>query len=412
MADVPSLALTLWGLVAWIAGTDRDARGARRVGAFLTGAAIVLKYTSVLGIVALAFYTACRALPSRWRAQILDVWPALLPPAAWAVMTLVTDGRIHIIDSLLVRGGGIDPNPGWFGHRAVALLTFVAGAGVFPLLFVVVLLRTTATRVVLVVAAAIGVGAAFVTPMIWSSRGLLPGAIPFVGLLAALGASALVAAAYALWRAVRRDDRDTVFLCAWIALHVTFLWFWSWTIAARFVLPLLVPLALLLARSLEPRAARVTRTAWLAGATIVALALSIALLEADRVPGDFHRRVIADLGAQAQREHRPVRFAGAWGFQYYAQRAGMTRLDVRAANVAPGDLILQPYFVANNELPSALTGRLAQAASIPAPAPAFNLHTMNLHAGAGFYSSVYGPVPFFPAYLPADGVIAWIVRAP
>ena len=90
----------------------------------------------------------------------------------------------------------------------------------------------------------------------------------------------------------------------------------------------------------------------------------------------------------------------------------MVRLDVRTPRVASGDLILQPYFVANNELPAALTGQLMQVASIPGPAPTFDLHTMNLHAGAGFYSSVYGPLPFFRAHLPADGVMAWIVRAP
>jgi hypothetical protein len=44
-----------------------------------------------------------------------------------------------------------------------------------------------------------------------------------------------------------------------------------------------------------------------------------------------------------------------------------------------------------------------------APAPPFNLHTMNLNVGAGLHSSVFGPLPYFPAHLPAEGIKVWLV---
>jgi hypothetical protein len=410
MADVPSLAFTLWGLVLWLDGIDGDSARQRRLGALLTGVAMILKYTAALGVPTLLLYAALRASPRRWRRQVLDVWPAVLPAAAWALVSLAGAGRIHLIDSLLLRGGGLDPNPGWFAHRAIALLTFVAGAGVFPLVFTATLVTSPRGRWLTALGGAIGVAAGVATPLIWSPRGLLPGAVPFVAVLAGVGACALLSTAKHAWMAAA-GDRDAVFLAACVGLHVAFLWLWSWTVAARFVLPMLVPLALLLGRMLESRS-RETRRLLLGSAALVAFVLSCALLRADRAPGDFHRRVVADISAQARGEHRPAQFVGAWGFAYYAEQAGMAHLDVRARLVAPGELVLQPYFVANNELPPSLVPRLAQVASIPAPAPMLGLQTMNMHAGAGFYSSVYGPLPFVRAALPADGLVVWLVRGP
>ena len=434
MADVPALALTSWGLVLWIDGGDGDSRRSRWAGALLSGLAVMVKYTAAVSVLTLPLYTVLCTSRTRRRAEVIDLWPAVIPPLAWALLTLSTTGRIHLIDALLVRGGGFDPNPGWFGHRVIALLTFIAGAGVFPLLSAGSLVKSGVGRVLAIVAGGFGVIAAIVTPTIWSPRGLLPGATSLVGVLAAIGTGAVLMTCSAAFTAARRNDRDGAFLVGSIALHSAFLLLWSWTIAARFVLPMLVPLALLFGRVLPGEQVSGVRpmflrrllgggsvTVRLAGVTLMALVLSIVLLRADRVAGDFHRRVVAGIGAQARREHRPVLFTGAWGFSYYAEQAGMQRLDcqprgagdsrcVRAPELPPRALVLRPYFVANNQLPPDIERRLSEIANIPSPAPLLALHTMNLNAGAGFYSSSYGPLPFMRAYLPADGVIVWTLR--
>jgi hypothetical protein len=406
MADVPSLAFSLWGLVLWMRGADDDVRAPRRAGATLAGIAVVVKYTAVLGVVTLALYALIATPRNRRGRHLADLWPACLAPAAWSLLTLATHGRNHIIDALTVGGGGLDPNPGWVAHRTIALLTFIAGTGVFPLLLAVPGLRHRRALLLGAIAVATGVGAAVGAPRVWSPRGLGAGALVLVGVLAAAGALALLVA---FVHAAREADGPSLFLAAWIALHLVYLWLWSWTIAARFVLPLMLPLVILLAAAAHAAMGEhVMRRLALHGATATAaLGVSVVLLAADGDVGAFYRHALPQVAAQARLEARRAHFVGSWGFQHYAERARLTKVNGDAPNVARGDVVVQPYYAANRELPAGLSWRVAELASLPGPAPTLSIHTMNINVGAGFYSSAYGPLPFARAGWPVEGVLVW-----
>jgi hypothetical protein len=248
-----------------------------------------------------------------------------------------------------------------------------------------------------------GVAAAVATPWFWSSRALTAFSLLGVAVFGFAGAFALLAALDE-----GRTDRDGRFLALWLILQVVYLWLWSWTIAARFILPALVPLVLLLARRIERD--RAERAVWIfAVAATVALVPAFALLRADSFAGEIYRRAIPAVAAQARSEGRKVYFVGAWGFQYYAEAAGFERLDVRVAAPPVDALILQPYYAGNNELPPALVPRLREIANLTAPAPPLDLHTMNINVGAGYHASAFGPLPFVRAHLPAEGIKVWLV---
>src|SRR5262249_2066027 len=152
--------------------------------------------------------------------------------------------------------------------------------------------------------------------------------------------------------------------------QLAYLWLWSWTIAARFVLPLLTPLALALARALGARPGN-PGPRWmnqgLAATSALGLALGIVVLLADGGAGEFHRPVVPAIGRQAG--GRQVLFLGGWGFQHYAEQAGLRRLDVRAPDVSGGELIVQPYYTTNNHIPPALNDRLKQVGNLAAAMP-------------------------------------------
>lgn len=399
MADVAALACSVWGLALWIEGTDRDLQRLRRLGALLAGMAVIVKYTAILGVAGVMLYS----LLGRERGRRLDdLWVASLPAFGWGLLTLGTMERVHMVDALVVAGGGFTPNPGWFGHRPVATLTFVAGTGVAVALLAIASLRTR--RDVPFVAGALVAGtiAALIAPSVWSPRAVASGARIMVGILSAAGALVLAQAAREATR-----DRDGRFLALWAALHVAYLCLWSWTVASRFVLPLLVPVALLLVRAVARERPVLARRV-VVGAIIVSSLVGMAVLRADSFPGELYRRALPDIASQARAEGRRAYFVGAWGFQYYAERLGFERLDTRSP-VRPGDLIVQPYYAANNRLPFTVANRVRQGADIPAPAPPFDLHTMNLNVGAGFHASAFGPLPYVRAHLPAEGIKVWLV---
>jgi hypothetical protein len=400
MADVPALAASLWGVAFWIEGVDDGDSRRRRLGALLVGVAFVLKYTALVSVGALVLYVFAGR---ERRRGLSDLWVASLPAFAWGLLTLGTMERVHVIDALVVGGGGFSPNPGWFGHRAIALLTFFAGAAVAPVVLVVA--RRFDRRAVTLagIALVLGVVVAIATPWLWSPRGLSVVTQAAAGVLGAAGALALLGALDE-----GRGDRDSRFLALWVLLHVVYLWLWSWTIAARFILPALVPLALLLARRIErERAGRSTPI--FALATGLALVAAILLVRADSFTGEIYRRALPGVAAQARAEGRKVYFVGSWGFQHYAESAGFERLDANAPPPRIGALVLQPYYAGNNELPPTLAPRLREIGDLTAPAPPFDLHTMNINVGAGYHSSVFGPLPCARAHLPAEGIKVWLV---
>jgi len=94
-----------------------------------------------------------------------------------------------------------------------------------------------------------------------------------------------------------------------------------------------------------------------------------------------------------------VWFSGHWGFQYYLEQYGARPYDVNKFEAQPGDHLIVPRNNTNTLLPHAPQVRLETPLEIRVlPGAA----TMSLQAGAGFYDSGCGPVPFIAGPTPAE----------
>jgi hypothetical protein len=106
-------------------------------------------------------------------------------------------------------------------------------------------------------------------------------------------------------------------------------------------------------------------------------------------------RAVRELARQIATEynHPPATlwFQGHWGFQYYMQQSGAAPMDFKTSPLKPGDILVVPSNNTNLRPPdpakSALLG--TPAVSISGP-----LAIMGETSGAGFYSSIWGPLPF------------------
>jgi hypothetical protein len=86
-----------------------------------------------------------------------------------------------------------------------------------------------------------------------------------------------------------------------------------------------------------------------------------------------------------------VWFEGHWGFQYYMERWGARPLDVKTTLCMPGDILVVPR---NNSSPYDVPdGTVSEIERLQLWQPEL-VATMDWKLGAGFYSDVWGALPF------------------
>jgi hypothetical protein len=134
------------------------------------------------------------------------------------------------------------------------------------------------------------------------------------------------AAAMVAWRA--RRDRDTQFLLAWIAIFFACAVAIFFAGAARYLLPMAAPVALLASR---------LRARWLAPGFAVQLALSLGLATANWQHWDAYRQFARQLAAQTG-GHR-VWVDGEWGLRYYLESQGALPL-LATQKLRAGDVVV------------------------------------------------------------------------
>jgi hypothetical protein len=83
-------------------------------------------------------------------------------------------------------------------------------------------------------------------------------------------------------------------------------------------------------------------------------------------------------------------FQGHWGFQYYMEQQGAAALNGPHVHINPGDYIAAP---SDNTNVDPLSGGFVVSDTIYFAVPGL-MTTMNLQHGSGFYTSLWGPLPF------------------
>ena len=387
--DVPMLALWLFAVVLWHDGLDSGDRRRLVASAVLVSACALTKYFGMALIPLLGAYALARRRPVKSWLPYLAI-PAV-PLAAYQAWTASTYGRGLLLDAAAHATN-------WRANESIPLLdrglvglTFTGGCVLTALTFAPALWSRT-SLVLGAAAAAIGgaiVGAHATTVVAESRTG--------IGIQASvLLAGGLSLLALAVDDVRRRRDPVSILLAAWVLGVFVFAGFVNWTINGRSILPVLPAAGILIARRLEHRgiAMRDWRTVVpLALAAIVALWVT----HADAALAGAQRTAALKMKAAAR--GRTMWFEGHWGYQYYMQFQGGTALDIKTMAAQPGDVVCLAY---NNTqivgLPKTITG----------PTEHFELtvhpwvSTMRADVGAGFYASVFGPLPYAFGRIPAE----------
>ena len=395
MCDVPMLACFVWALFFWVRGIDERRVGSLFVASGLVAAAALSKYFAMALVPLLALYAL-------WRERRIGVWClALLPPllvlAAYQWGTSEFYGRGLLTDAAVFASASSNKSEGLLRETLVGL-SFLGGCAATLLFF----LPSLAPSRRWLAGGLVATGAlAIALPVLHTLAGyslhagtsVRWGPVLQVALHAMVGLAAL---GLALSDFARRRSADSALLLAWVLGTFVFAAFVNWTANARSILPLMPALAILIARRLEQRGAS-PLARFLPLAPAAALALVVAF-EDQHMAQEARREADALHAAYASRPEQ-VWFKGHWGFQYYMQTHGFRAIDLTRTNLAPGDLIVQPF---NNYnlfgVPESHARRIQSFEE-----PRRLVAVMDRQLGAGFYSSLWGPLPYAFGRATADG---------
>jgi len=235
-----------------------------------------------------------------------------------------------------------------------------------------------------------------------------------VGIFVAAG---IAVAALAIAEVVKHRDADSTLLISWIIGTMAFATSINWTVNVRSILPLIPAASILLTRRIEglhfspktkapkdKRKSPAEQTELFPGkwARLFFPMAPVALAACLVMHADYSLALSAKSAAVEIRKlyyQDRIFFEGHWGFQYYMESLNGRAVDFeKEGRIIAGDILAIPV---NNTV--ALKSLPEEAAS-PLPELKFDagrwLTTMDPSVGAGFYSDLWGPLPY------AFGVIA------
>lgn len=411
MCDVSMLALWMLALVFWIEGLDEPVKPIYlALSSFLIGTCALTKYFGVSLIPLLFVYSWFRQRSlRRWIAYLAI---PLLMLGGYELYTAHLYGHGHIAEAASYQST-VRQQEGRSG-RALVGLAFLGGCALPALTFIPFL---WSRRQILWLATASGLLALFFWSgwidlgSVYQYETWLHANRPWIAMqlffYVAGGLSILALTIVDYW-----EKRDTVslVLILWIFGTLLFALVLNWTVNARSLLPMVPAAAILIARRLD--ALNKATTTWhcaLVIPLVISGAISLWVAAADMAIANTARTAANYIHEKTRDDFSRPWFQGRWGFEYYMESFGARPLEPEAQDCKFGDLVIIPkYNTSLFKFPLKTT---------KAEIVDFEVHTwaatMNPDAGAGFYFSGWGPLPFVFGPVPAQRyLMARVLQAP
>lgn len=419
MCDTLMLCLWVWALVLWERGLHRRDLALLAASGVLMGLAVWTKYFALsLVPLVLVYSLAVTRRPGRW---LLALLVPILMATAYELWTRHLYGKGLILDAAAYSGEVKTWDKLILPLKLVIGMGFLGGcvaAGLFYLpwllswrMLLASILLTGLLYIALLFTEAAGPQHLMLDYT--TSQSYREGLVRQLTLLAAGGIAVVVLAVADLWA---HRNAVSLLLFLWVAGTLLFAVHLNWTINGRTFLPLAPAVGILLMRRLDRVPVPPRLGEW--GRGLVALVpgalVGLTVTLSDYCLAGSARNAARDLAARYSTPGTTMWFEGHWGFQYYMQERGCQSLDLyRMGRCRTGDRVVLP---ANNtqrifwpidkksRIWLVLDAPPKEAARFPrlkwegrrlglVQEPVFPF-LMTMRQGAGFYSHLFGPLPF------------------
>jgi hypothetical protein len=389
MMDVPMLACFVWAIHLWITGLNQDRPRQLLAASLLICVGVVTKYICLTAIPLLLVYSLFKRKPPR-------LWvPYLTLPL------LFTGGYALLYHELYAS------NP-FSSAISYSLTSKYGDFTLFSDLLVGLAFLGGGLLVVLLL-----------TPWCWSGRAISGWALYLFGLILIIryvapvrllspdtalglrqatemavyvtcGTQLLALTLMDVWR---NRNPESLLLALWVGGIFVFASLLSWSVNGRTVAIMAAPVGILLARRLQQAPRPRKKPALLLIPILISALLGTLLNMADYRLAATAKEAADTVARQIPDDGKTTWFFGHWGFQHYMESHGATAIDTATTEMQYGDRVILPENNANLQIPDELMKHLRIADELTFPT--FSLATtLHMKANAGYYSSVFGPLPF------------------
>lgn len=405
MTDIPMVACYVWAVALWVRGIRKDRWGLLVAASVLMTLGIGFKYFAISLVPLLLVYTLVeRKRPGYWLIfLVIPVVGVLL----YDQLTLALFGKalffgateyareaplelglfrpwVRISESLVFMGGGF---------ASIALLAPILWGKrswiVGGVVFIVTALAVWGLR-----------ADVLYMPVESESRTFWIGVHYVVFLVAGLHIIALT-----LSDLINRRDSASVLLTCWVFGTLLFAAYFNWAVNIRSVLPMIPAVAILAARRLDTMTDSESHNMSIREMVPLGMAVSLALcvVWADALEANASKRAAIHYAQLDSKMESRFFYEGHWGFQYYADRAGLTYFTpISGSEARPKDYIVSPVYRSVKVDYASHLARIDPELSRAFPVCGW-LSTLDPRMGTGFYSHTVGPLPYaFGPTLPIE----------
>jgi len=405
MCDVLMLAFWIWAVAFWVEGMERQSVGRLVTAGVLVALAIISKYYAVCLVPLLAAHALI--LNRRLGRWVL----ALLIPVAAIVLYQLATSSLYGAGLLGAAAHYARFATGHFGFSKISAcataLAFTGGCVATAVFFAPLLWQRTTSLIIATAGAAIVfvlvAGKVFQKYAATAEGSPAFTEIQFV--FWALGGLSLLTLAAVEVR--RRPDAVSWLLALWVWGTFLFAAVINWTVNGRSLLPLVPAVAILAVRRLEGMTTM--RPKPMAVCLALGAALAFLVAWADFSFSCAVRRVAERVCTKNGHSSATLWFQGHWGFQFYMQQLGAAPVDFKSSPLKPGDIVAVP---SNNTNLMPLDPARSVLIDLVTEKGSSVLATMDTSTGAGFYSSVWGPLPFAFGHVPSEYARVYELRQP
>ncbi len=391
MCDILMAAFWVWAIFSWMKGIQNNNRLLLVSSALFIACSALTKYFGMNLILLLLVWTVVEKRRLDASLLFLLIPAGILAGYHWATYVLYGKGLLIDAASYSVQFGTIGSKT----YLSKFLLGFAFTGGCF--IIILFYLRRLWSPVFLLFNGALAAGLIVLLITLGTigkvtlanDAGIRWDYILQFGLCALAGINIIVIATADI---IQKRDAGSVLLFLWVIGVFLFAVLINWSINGRTLLPLAPAVGILIVRRNESVLKTVlSQSGWKNYFPLIpAGLLALLITYSDYNLANTIRDDAATIVKRYQSSNSTIWFQGHWGFQYYMESLGCKSLDISQPNLAAGDIIVNPI---NNTNLYRLPNYMPLRDSLESKTLTW-LTCMNKQARAGFYSDVWGPLPF------------------